>query len=146
MYFCLKVSIRSYFLVVWIKRTSKERIAVTKSAWRKMFKIFSKKFIWHDEREKYNKISGLLRPQYQQLVKSDNWLAEEMSRELVQLRCTAWKVSEYEVFLVHIFVFSVRIQENMDQKKLCIWTLFTQWYFFFKCIYRNRWRLLGFIR
>ena len=37
-----------------------------------MFKIFLKKFIGHDEREKDNKISGLLRPQYQQLVKSDN--------------------------------------------------------------------------
>ena len=29
-------------------------------------------------------------------------------------------------FLVRIFLFSVRIQENTDQKKLPIWTLFTQ--------------------
>ena len=33
---------------------------------------------------------------------------------------TAWKVSRYEVFLV-------RMRENTDQKKLRIWTLFTQW-------------------
>ena len=32
--------------------------------------------------------------------------------------CTAWKLSEYGVFLV-------RIQENADQKKLRIWTLDT---------------------
>ena len=30
-----------------------------------------------------------------------------------------------EFFLVHIFLYS-EIQENTDQKKLCIWTLFTQ--------------------
>ena len=28
------------------------------------------------------------------------------------------------------FPYSVRIQENTDQKKLSIWTLFTQWLFF----------------
>ena len=31
-----------------------------------------------------------------------------------------------EFFLVRIFLNPVRIQENTDQKKLCIWTLFTQ--------------------
>ena len=31
---------------------------------------------------------------------------------------TAWKVSKYGVFLVRIFLYSVRIQENTDQKKL----------------------------
>ena len=40
---------------------------------------------------------------------------------------TAWKVSKYGVFLVRIFLYSVRMQENMDQKKLRIWTLLTQW-------------------
>ena len=30
-------------------------------------------------------------------------------------------------FLVRIFLYSVLIQENTDQKKLRIWTLFTQW-------------------
>ena len=29
--------------------------------------------------------------------------------------------------LVRIFLYSVWIQENTDQKKLLIWTLFTQW-------------------
>ena len=32
-----------------------------------------------------------------------------------------------EFFLVHIIPYSVRMQENTDQKKLRIWTLFTQW-------------------
>ena len=31
-------------------------------------------------------------------------------------------------FLVGTFPFSVRMGENTDQKKLRIWTLFTQWY------------------
>ena len=35
-------------------------------------------------------------------------------------------------FLVHIFLYSVRIQENTDQKILPIWTLFTQ------CVSGNR--------
>ena len=33
-------------------------------------------------------------------------------------------------FLFHIFLYSVRIQENMDQKKLRIRTLFTEWVHF----------------
>ena len=37
-----------------------------------------------------------------------------------------WKVSKYEVFLVRIFLYSVQIQENTDQKKLRIWIIFTQ--------------------
>ena len=37
---------------------------------------------------------------------------------------TAWKVSKYRVFLVCIFLYSDWIPENMDQKKLRIWTLF----------------------
>ena len=47
---------------------------------------------------------------------------------------TAWNVSKYGVFLVHIFphldwifgLYSVRMRENTDQKKLRIWTHFTQ--------------------
>ena len=35
-----------------------------------------------------------------------------------------------ENFLVRIFLFSVQIQENTDQKKLRIWTLFTQLFSF----------------
>ena len=31
-----------------------------------------------------------------------------------------------DFFLVHIFLYSVRIQENTDQKKLRVWALFTQ--------------------
>ena len=33
-----------------------------------------------------------------------------------------------EFFLVRIFLYSVRIQENTDQRKLRIWPLFTQWW------------------
>ena len=40
---------------------------------------------------------------------------------------TAWKVSKYGVFLVRIFLYSDWIQENANQKKLRIWTLFTQY-------------------
>ena len=46
---------------------------------------------------------------------------------------TVWKVSKYGVFSGPYFPLfwskspnSIRIQENMDQKKLRIWTLFTQ--------------------
>ena len=37
------------------------------------------------------------------------------------------KCPNTEFFLVCIFLYSVQIQENTDQKKLRIWTLFTQW-------------------
>ena len=36
------------------------------------------------------------------------------------------KCPNTECFLVRIFLYSVRIQENTDQKKFRIWTLFTQ--------------------
>ena len=36
------------------------------------------------------------------------------------------KCPKTEFFLVSIFLYSVRIQKNTDQKKLRIWTLFTQ--------------------
>ena len=32
-----------------------------------------------------------------------------------------------EFFLLRIFLYPVEIQENADQKKLRVWTLFTQW-------------------
>ena len=35
------------------------------------------------------------------------------------------KCPNTELFLVRIFMYSVQIQENTDQKKLSIWTLFT---------------------
>ena len=56
--------------------------------------------------------------------------------------CTVWKVSRYgvfsgpyfpvfekntEIYLLRKSPYSVRIQENKDQKKLRIWILFTQW-------------------
>ena len=37
------------------------------------------------------------------------------------------KFRNTEFFLVRIFLCSVRIQEDTDQKKLHIWTLFMQW-------------------
>ena len=36
------------------------------------------------------------------------------------------KYPNTEFFLVHIFLYLVRIQENTDQKKLRIWTLYAQ--------------------
>ena len=49
-------------------------------------------------------------------------------------KCTAWKVSKYRLFSGPYFpVFGLNteiygvIQENTDQKIVCIWTLFTQW-------------------
>ena len=36
------------------------------------------------------------------------------------------KCSNTDFFLVRIFLYSEWIQENTDQKKLRIWTLFTQ--------------------
>ena len=37
------------------------------------------------------------------------------------------KCPNTEFFLVRIFPYSVRKRENTNQKKLRIWTLFTQW-------------------
>ena len=36
------------------------------------------------------------------------------------------KCPNTDFFLVRIFVYAVRVQENTDQKKIRIWTLFTQ--------------------
>ena len=36
------------------------------------------------------------------------------------------KCRNTEFFLVRIFLYSVQIEENADQKKVCVWTLFTQ--------------------
>ena len=41
--------------------------------------------------------------------------------EIIVVSVNAWKGSKYVVFLVPIFLYSVRIQENTDQKKLRIW-------------------------
>ena len=48
-------------------------------------------------------------------------------RERITLR---EKFPNTKFFLVRIFPYSIRIRENTDQKKLHIWTLFTQlkWY------------------
>ena len=43
------------------------------------------------------------------------------------------KYRNTEFFLVCIFPYSVWIREDKDQKKLRIWTLFTQLYVFSKC-------------
>ena len=48
------------------------------------------------------------------LIIIHKWALREMSRNT-------------EFFLVRIFLYSVRIQENTHQKKLRIWTLFTKW-------------------
>ena len=40
------------------------------------------------------------------------------------------KCPNTELFLVHIFLYSVQIRENKDQKKLNIWILFMEWWYF----------------
>ena len=45
---------------------------------------------------------------------------------IVGNRLNDTKCPNKEFFLVRIFLYSVRIQENMDYKKLRIWSLFTQ--------------------
>ena len=43
-----------------------------------------------------------------------------------------------EFFLVRIFLYSVRTQENTDKKKPRIWTLFTQWSIYIKITYGKK--------
>ena len=52
-------------------------------------------------------------------------------------RCYALreKCPNTEFFLVHIFLYSVQMQENKDQKKIRIWTLLAQWW-----IKKHKWR------
>ena len=52
----------------------------------------------------------------------------KLLKKLYKFNFTAWKVSKYGVFVVHIFLYpySIQIQENTDHKKLRICTLFTQ--------------------
>ena len=52
-----------------------------------------------------------------------NWSFNENPCVINSLR---EKCPKMEIFLFHIFLYSFRIQENIDQKKLRIWTLFTQ--------------------
>ena len=49
-----------------------------------------------------------------------------IEKQILERRLTAWKVSKYGDFNVHIFLNSDWIQENTDQKSLRIWTLFAQ--------------------
>ena len=71
---------------------------------------------------------------------------------------TAWKVSKYGVFsgayffrirteygkILRISQYSVRMRENTDQKKLRIWTQFTQWQRYYT-LYLSRESLAGII-
>ena len=50
-----------------------------------------------------------------------NGSVRDYTRKLMRENCP-----NIEIFLVRIFLYSVRIQENTDHKKLHIWTLFTQ--------------------
>ena len=73
-------------------------------------------------------------PKYKlHIIQGSYAISKEGSRIFFQI---AWNMSSRpllekcpntEFFLVRIFMFLVRIQENTDQKKLRIWTLFTQW-------------------
>ena len=54
------------------------------------------------------------------------------------------KCPNTEFFLVSIFLYSIRIQENTDQKKLRIWTFFTQCCFYFTRLKASEISLQGF--
>ena len=47
------------------------------------------------------------------------------------------KCPNTELFLVRIFMYSVQIQENTDQKKLRIWKFSAQYSFFVQCICKD---------
>ena len=54
--------------------------------------------------------------------------------EIIQMRSFFWSVFsririKYRVIL-SIFQYSVRMRKNTDKKKLCIWTFFTQCYWY----------------
>ena len=51
------------------------------------------------------------------------------SREHERLRALRETCPSVELFLVRTFLYSERTEENTNQKKLRIWTLFTQWSF-----------------
>ena len=72
-------------------------------------------------------------------------------------KCTAWKVSKKRSFswsvfyrirteygeILRISAYSVQMWENTDQKKLRIWTHFTQWWFwkrFLNC-WKDSWKI-----
>ena len=46
-----------------------------------------------------------------------------------QILCEKYPNTEISLVRIRIFSYSVQIRENTDQKKLRIWTLFTQWKF-----------------
>ena len=46
---------------------------------------------------------------------------------ILQTHWLCEKCPNREIFLVRIFLYWVRIQENTDQKNIHLWTVFTQW-------------------
>ena len=67
-------------------------------------------------------------------IKADYYRGKTNLKILVNLN-TAWKVSKHGVFsdpyfpVFELIPYSVQIQQNTDQEKLRIWTLFMQWKF-----------------
>ena len=83
----------------------------------------------------FNKVGGLkacnfveksLQHRYTYEILKNIYFTEYLQTVLLlfEVPITGWKVSKYGVFSAP---YSVRMQENRDQKKLCIWTLFMQW-------------------
>ena len=58
--------------------------------------------------------------------KYNNIYKVKFNKVVLMLISLREKSPNTDFFLVRIFLYSVRIQENTDQKKLHIWTLFTQ--------------------
>ena len=59
-----------------------------------------------------------------------NYINELVSNIVTYFQSLREKYPNTEFLLVFIFLYSGWIQENMDQKKLRIWTFFTQWTIF----------------
>ena len=64
------------------------------------------------------------------MIKSKIMLAVLASSYDFSISALREKCSDTEFFLGRIFPYSVRMWENTDQKKLCIWKLFTQCFYF----------------
>ena len=69
-----------------------------------------------------------------------------LPKKLQQTLCK--RCPNTELFLVCVFPYSVQIRENIDQKKLRIWILFTQWYTLDSVLYtpmRTVWKILEYL-
>ena len=114
-----------------IHRSSHKRCSITIGVLKK-FAIFTGRHLCQSLF--FNKVAGLeaLSTEHLRETASDIFLYKESHgiNEIVHLKfvksVTSWKRSEFGVFLIRIFSYSIQIWENTDRKKYQIWTLLTQ--------------------